>query len=148
MLRQSERTTIYREHANTLLESEHAYRCFCTPDRLHALAEQRSLLGLPVDYDRHCVHIAREESEDRAAKGEAYVVRLKVPDKYPEVHDIVYGRVKSGVNKNKKALLHPAFEDPILLKSDGFPTYHLANVVDDHLMKITHVVRGSVSLTH
>jgi len=129
------------------LESGHAYRCFCTPDRLRALAEQRSALGLPTDYDRNCAHVTTEESADRAAKGEAHVVRLKVPSKYPEYHDIVYGRIRSRVDTSKKALLHPAFEDPILLKSDGFPTYHLANVVDDHLMKITHVVRGAVSLT-
>lgn len=85
------------------------------------------------------------ESEDRAAKGEAHVVRLKVPDKYPEFRDIVYGRVRNRIDTSKKALLSPAYEDPILLKSDGFPTYHLANVVDDHLMDITHVVRGAVS---
>lgn len=132
---------------NTLLESGHAYRCFCTPDRLFALAQQRSALGLPAGYDRKCAHVNTEESADRAANGEAHVVRLKTPEKYPPFTDIVYGNVRNRVARTKKPPVHPAFDDPILLKSDGFPTYHLANVVDDHLMKITHVVRGAVSLS-
>jgi glutamyl-tRNA synthetase len=141
----SQRTAIYREHAHVLLQSGHAYRCFCTSERLHALAQQRSELGLPTDYDRNCAELTAGESEERAAKGEAHVIRLKVPAKYPEFRDIVYGRVRNRQDTSAKALMHPAYEDPILLKSDGFPTYHLANVVDDHLMEITHVVRGAVS---
>jgi glutamyl-tRNA synthetase len=86
-----------------------------------------------------------EVSEDRAAKGEAYVIRLKMPSISPMFTDLVYGKVRSRQDQSRKAQLYPAFEDPILLKSDGFPTYHLANVVDDHHMKITHVVRGAVS---
>jgi len=74
------------------------------------------------------------------------VIRLKVPPKYPEFKDLVYGLVRNRQDRSAKAMLHPAFDDPILLKSDGFPTYHLANVVDDHHMKITHVVRGAVSI--
>lgn len=109
------------------------------------LAKHRADLGLPTDYDRACTHVPLEEAEDRAANGEAHVIRLKVPAKYPEYNDIVYGLVRNKNEQRPLALSNPAFEDPILLKSDGFPTYHLANVVDDHMMKITHVVRGAVS---
>jgi len=85
----------------------------------------------------------KAESDDRAAKGEMHVIRLKVPDVYPEFIDQVYGvvRQRKGTMPGAKS-----YEDPVLLKSDGFPTYHLANVVDDHLMEITHVIRGSVSI--
>lgn len=127
------------------MESGHAYRCFCSPERLLALAKQRADLGLPTDYDRACTHVPTEEAEDRARKGEAHVIRLKVPKVYPDYKDIVYGTVRHRVEHRPLALNNPAYEDPILLKSDGFPTYHLANVVDDRLMKITHVVRGAVS---
>lgn len=86
-----------------------------------------------------------EEAEDRAAKGEKHVIRLKVPEKYPEFRDLVYGLVRNRQPKGPKALVSASYEDPILIKSDGFPTYHLANVVDDHFMKITHIIRGEVS---
>jgi glutamyl-tRNA synthetase len=141
---------MYREHTEQLLNSGSAYRCFCTPERLRTLADYRSKLGLPPDYDRTCAHIPKEESDDRAAHGEAHVVRLLVPDEVPAFNDIVYGVVKQRKGLSKKPTAGPAnpyigsYDDPILLKSDGFPTYHLANVVDDHLMKITHVIRGSV----
>lgn len=89
--------------------------------------------------------IPAQESADRAARRETHVVRLKVPDQYPDFKDIVYGHV--GKQKHTGAGFRhgePSFEDPVLLKSDGLPTYHLANVVDDHCMKITHVVRAAV----
>ena len=73
------------------------------------------------------------------------MIRFMVPQVYPQFTDIVYGKVRNLQDQNRKAHLYPAFEDPILIKSDGFPTYHLANVVDDHYMNITHVVRGAVS---
>ncbi|GME66011.1 Glutamyl/glutaminyl-tRNA synthetase class Ic [Neofusicoccum parvum] len=139
--RQSERTQLYQEHASKLLETGHAYRCFCTPERLNDLAQQRAQLGLPTDYDRTCAHIPKEEAEDRAAKGEQHVVRLLVPDKYPAFFDLVYGMVGKGAKPSTRKV-DDAYDDPILLKSDGLPTYHLANVVDDHHMKITHVIRG------
>lgn len=143
---QSQRTAIYRDHAEQLLESRNAYRCFCLPARLHTLAEHRSKLGLPPDYDRTCAHIRKDESDERAAKGEAHVIRLKVPDTYPVLSDLVYGRMRQrGDSKSRNYKARTSFDDPILLKSDGFPTYHLANVVDDHLMKISHVIRGAVS---
>jgi glutamyl-tRNA synthetase len=146
-LLQSQRTAIYRSHTEQLLESGKAYRCFCSPERLHTLAEHRQSNGQPPDYDRTCAHAPKEQSDDRAAKGEAHVVRLKVPDKYPVYNDLVYGLVRQR-GENKFKLSGEGYEDPILLKSDGFPTYHLANVVDDHLMKITHVIRGSVYTSH
>ncbi|KAI9051524.1 hypothetical protein LZ554_004570 [Drepanopeziza brunnea f. sp. 'monogermtubi'] len=147
--KQSERTAFYREHAQKLLESGHAYRCFCSPERLYELAAHRSRQGLPPDYDRTCAHLHGEQSDEKAAKGDAHVVRLKVPDKYPIFHDLVYGlvRQRSDLTTKPRGLdafgAIGSFDDPILLKSDGFPTYHLANVVDDHLMEITHVIRGS-----
>ncbi|CZS99322.1 hypothetical protein WAI453_008225 [Rhynchosporium graminicola] len=152
--KQSERTHLYREHAGKLLESGNAYRCFCTQERLHTLAQHRATLGLPPDYDGTCRHISREESDDRAYKGEAHVVRLKAPDKYPVHNDLVYGVIRQRGSAAAHSTLRPlaagkgpgAFgnlDDPVLLKTDGFPTYHLANVVDDHLMEITHVIRGT-----
>jgi glutamyl-tRNA synthetase len=150
IIHKSQRTATYRKYAEQLLESGSAYRCFCTPERLRTLAEYQSKLGLPADYDRTCAYVPKEESDDRAAKGEAHVIRLKSPDEQNSLafKDLVYGliRPKNGLNKAQRAQKSALtlFDDPILLKSDGFPTYHLANVVDDHLMKITHVIRGSV----
>jgi len=139
--RQSERSDLHREHAQRLIDGEHAYRCFCTSERLQALAAARKRSGLATDYDRTCASISSEESAARAADGEAHVVRLKVPDQYPGFHDLVYGHIT--FTENTRAHSFGSFEDPILLKSDGLPTYHLANVVDDHYMKITHVCRAT-----
>ncbi|KAL2002360.1 hypothetical protein VTN02DRAFT_109 [Thermoascus thermophilus] len=140
--RQSERTAIYRSHAHDLISSGHAYRCFCTPERLDTLARHRNQAGLPPGYDRTCADISAEESEERAAKGEAHVVRLKA-EGYPMFEDLVYGKTGQNKPSNKLDYIDRVYDDPILLKSDGHPTYHLANVVDDHLMKITHVIRGT-----
>ncbi|RMZ70422.1 hypothetical protein GMOD_00000511 [Pyrenophora seminiperda CCB06] len=139
--KQSERTAIYRDHAHRLLESHHAYRCFCSAERLNALAQHRHSLGIATDYDRTCATIPKEESDDRASKGEPHTIRLKVPDQYPTYKDLIYGTFQP--LKRRAHATESAYEDPILLKSDGMPTYHLANVVDDHLMEITHVIRGS-----
>ncbi|KAI9734476.1 MAG: Glutamate--tRNA ligase mitochondrial [Claussenomyces sp. TS43310] len=141
--KQSQRTALYREHSEMLLRSGNAYRCFCSPERLLALARTRTELGLPTNYDRACIHLSTEEAQDRAAKGDAHVVRLKAPARYPEFRDLVYGLVRGRQENERRAIGIDNFEDPILLKSDGFPTYHLANVVDDHYMKITHVIRGA-----
>ena len=137
--KQSERTELYQAHASALLSTGHAYRCFCSSERLNALAEHRYKLGLATDYDRTCAHLPAAESEDRAAQGEKFVVRLLAPDQYPKYQDLIYGAFKP----LKRPRGDESYEDPILLKSDGLPTYHLANVVDDHHMKITHVIRGS-----
>lgn len=139
--RQSERSDLYQQHADTLLETGHAYRCFCSAERLNALAQQRHKMGMATDYDRTCADIPKEEAESRAAKGESHVIRLRIPDQYPTYKDLVYGTFKP--LKRRGHVVETAYEDPILLKSDGLPTYHLANVVDDHHMKITHVIRGS-----
>jgi glutamyl-tRNA synthetase len=133
--RQSERTAIYREHAQLLLDKGAAYRCFCTEDRLHKVriqqqAEKRAHIG----YDRHCRDIAADESAKRAAAGDAHVVRLKMPTTGTIV---VADRLRGNVEFNAEES-----DDQVLLKSDSFPTYHLANVVDDHLMRITHVMRA------
>ncbi len=132
--RQSERTEIYRDHVRRLLEAGHAYRCFCTRERLDQMrAENRDKKAFP-GYDRRCRNIPADESSRRAAEGEVFVVRMKVPVSGECVmHDYLRGEI------------HKEWElvdDQVILKSDGFPTYHLANVVDDHLMGITHVVRG------
>ncbi|KAK5171697.1 hypothetical protein LTR04_006770 [Oleoguttula sp. CCFEE 6159] len=140
----SERTELYRDHVDKLIESGHGYRCFCSAEVLESKAKQRAAVGLPPDYDRTCAGIPKEESDDRASGGEAHVVRLLVPDTYPPFTDLVYGKsgkfAKPGNSGAKTGQF--AYEDPILLKTDGLPTYHLANVVDDHYMQITHVIRG------
>jgi len=133
--RQSERLSLYLEHLGGLLAAGKAYRCFCTRERLDAVRKQQmaakaSFLG----YDGCCRAIEPAESERRAAAGEPHVVRLRVPD---EGSTIVVDRLRGEV-----AFAHAEIDDQVLLKSDGFPTYHLANVVDDHLMGITHVIRG------
>ncbi|KAI2765415.1 hypothetical protein DTO012A8_9366 [Penicillium roqueforti] len=141
--RQSERTALYQSHANDLVANGHAYRCFCSAERLDSIARHRSEAGLPPGYDRKCGDVSAEESEDRAAKGEAHIIRLKV-EEYPMFNDLVYG--KSGQNhqnNSKLDFIDRVYNDPVLIKSDGHPTYHLANVVDDHCMKITHVIRGT-----
>ncbi|RPA79751.1 glutamyl-tRNA synthetase [Ascobolus immersus RN42] len=139
--RQSDRSDIHREHVNKLIESGHAYRCFCSPARLKTMGLRRSKLALPTDYDRACAKLSKAESDERAHKGEGHVVRLKMPDDPPPFHDLVHGPIKHGSNAPRHSA--GAYEDPILLKSDGLPTYHLANVVDDHHMAITHVMRAT-----
>ncbi|CAI7634035.1 unnamed protein product [Penicillium bialowiezense] len=141
--RQSERTALYRSHANDLISNGHAYRCFCSAERLDSMAQHRSQAGLAPGYDRKCGDLSSEESEERAANGEAHIIRLKV-EGYPMFNDLVYGKTGQNKPNNKKLdFIDRVYDDPILIKSDGHPTYHLANVVDDHCMKITHVIRGT-----
>lgn len=144
----SERTSLYQSQAQLLVNEGHAYRCFCSPERLDTLARHRNELGLPPGYDGACIGVSKEESDERAARGDLHVVRLRVADSYPMFEDLVYG--KTGQNRGAiggtKADVLDTVIDPILLKSDGHPTYHLANVVDDHFMRITHVIRGTVLL--
>jgi len=131
---QSERKDNYHAAAETLIASGHAYPCFCTPERLQQVREERMAKGLPPGYDRHCRDIPLDEARARMIAGEPYVVRFKMPlDGETIVPDLLRGKI---VYQNEK------LEDLVLLKSDGFPTYHLAVVVDDHAMKITHVTRG------
>ncbi len=129
---QSERLSLYWEHVERLIDEEKAYRCYCTPERLEEMRRTQRGSGQRSGYDRRC----REPSEAERAKAEsaASVVRFKMPlDGEITVHDAVRGEVSF-----QASLL----DDFVLLKSDGFPTYHLANVVDDHLMEITHVMRA------
>ncbi|KAK9458520.1 tRNA synthetases class I, catalytic domain-containing protein [Lipomyces oligophaga] len=139
--RQSDRLDIYRKYAQELIDGGLAYRCFCSADRLNNLRETASQLSPPslATYDRFCCHMNDLESRKKAHDGEPYTIRLKAPEKYPIMSDLLHGDVDIQVQKNYNDM---RFDDPVLLKSDGFPTYHLANVVDDHLMKITHVIRG------
>jgi glutamyl-tRNA synthetase len=132
--RQSERTTLYRDAAETLIASNHAYRCFCTPERLQQVREEQAARKQAPGYDRHCRNLPAETIEANLAAGMAHVVRFAMPrEGETVVHDEVRGEiVYANVN----------LEDLVLLKSDGFPTYHLANVVDDHAMAITHILRG------
>ena len=131
---QSERKDAYQRAAQVLLESGAAYRCFCTPERLEQMRAEQRTRGEPERYDRRCRSIPREESERRAATGERFVIRQAMPLEGTTVfHDIVMGTV---------TFRNDTLDDHVLLKSDGFPTYHLAFVVDDHEMRITHVIRG------
>ena len=142
--KQSLRQKLYSQHITRLLDNESAYRCFCTAERLDKLNRGRHDRGLPLGYDRRCSDISKTQSEERAHNGEAFIVRYRIPDRYPEYVDLVYGKTGQGVARLQKFAVHePVFDDPVLMKTDGFPTYHFANVVDDHLMKITHVIRGS-----
>ena len=132
--RQSERSPLYREAADDLIAKGAAYRCFCTPERLAALREEQKTKKLDFGYDGLCRALDPAEAKRRADAGEAHVVRLAVPkDGETAFDDLIRGRI---------TVENRAIDDQVLLKSDGFPTYHLANVVDDHLMGITHVIRA------
>ncbi|KAM5444497.1 Glutamate--tRNA ligase mitochondrial [Microsporum audouinii] len=141
--RQSERTELYQNQTQRLISGGHAYRCFCTPEHLDSVARHRNEMGLTPGYDRTCARLSKEESDERAAKGELHVTRLRVDDQYPMFDDLVYGKTGQNRPAGQRGGHEGVFPDPILIKSDGHPTYHLANVVDDHLMKITHVIRGT-----
>jgi len=132
---QSERFDLYTRYAEQLVESGHGYYCFCSSERLDALREQQKQEKKGQGYDRHCRNLTKDQREEYLRQGFKPVVRFKVPLEGTTVfQDILLGEMKK---KNKDI---PA--DPVLLKSDGFPTYHLANVVDDHLMAITHIMRA------
>ncbi len=131
---QSEKTEVYRAHAAQLVASEKAYPCFCTTERLALVRESQQAAGIPPMYDRHCRNLSKEEVATRIAAGEPHVIRLRVPiGELIRFNDIVRGDIEF----DSKTI-----DDQVLIKSDGYPTYHLANVVDDHQMEITHVIRG------
>lgn len=137
--RQSERTDIYRAHAETLVSKGGAYRCFCTAERLDTVRKERAAAKLSGGYDRHCRNLSADESARLAATGTPHTLRLKVPlQGTTHFKDELRGDV---------SFENEGIDDQVLLKSDGFPTYHLANVVDDHLMGITHVMRGEEWIT-
>ncbi|MDN3507173.1 MAG: glutamate--tRNA ligase [Simkaniaceae bacterium] len=132
--RQSERTEIYREYCQKLLDDGKAYKCFATAEELSEMREVAKKMGTRIGYDRRYRNLSAEEIKEREDAGQPYTIRLKVPLTGECIYeDEIKGRV---------VVPWADVDDQILLKSDGFPTYHLANVVDDHLMKITHVIRG------
>lgn len=132
--RQTERLDIYQKYAQQLLESGHAYRAFETPEELERIREDVQRQGLGQGYDGRAGNISQSESEERAARGEAFVIRLRSPKEGETViKDALRGEVK---------IPNTEVPDAVLMKSDGIPTYHLAVVVDDHLMGVSHVVRG------
>jgi len=131
---QSERLHIYKEHTDRLLESGHAYYCFCSKERLDSLREAQKARNEQTVYDKHCLKLSKEEVTEKLASGIPYVVRMNVRHGSKVlVKDIIRGNIDFDTS---------IIDDQVLIKSDGFPTYHLANVVDDHLMKITHTIRG------
>ncbi len=132
---QSERVQLYRQQAEQLVRDGQAYRCYCSAERLESLKEEQRKAGRPIGYDRRCRRLEEEERRRLEAEGVRPVIRLKAPLEGTTVfEDLLLGRIETA-NRD----INP---DPVLLKSDGFPTYHLANVVDDHLMGITHILRA------
>lgn len=136
---QSERRSIYKEYAEKLVETGHAYYCFCTKERLEELRRRQTVMKVPTKYDGHCSKLSKEEIEANIKAGIPYVIRQKVPQ-YGKTtfHDEVFGDITV-----ENAIL----DDNVLLKADGLPTYNFANVIDDHLMHITHIIRGSEYLS-
>ena len=133
--RQSKRLNLYNQYVQELIEKNLAYRCFCSVERLDNLRNEQKIKGETPRYDRCCRKFSNEESLKKVDSGEIFVIRMKIPEKSEILilDDMIRGRISIDTSTS---------EDQILVKSDGFPTYHLAVVVDDHLMKITHVVRG------
>jgi len=132
--RQSERSEIYREHVQHLLDKGHAFHCFCTAERLDAVRKQQMENKQQPGYDGHCMSLSAEEVQQKLAAGEPHVIRMKVPR---EGKCVIKDLLREDVEIEWSQV-----DMQVLMKSDGLPTYHLANVVDDHLMKITHVIRG------
>lgn len=132
--RQSERTALYRRQVEELLAAGRAYRCFCTPERLEEMRRAQMAAKLPPRYDRHCRGLSGEEAQARVAAGTPFVVRLAVPESGATTfRDELRGDITFD---------HHQVDDQVLMKSDGYPTYHLANVVDDHEMQISDVIRA------
>ncbi|MCX6011114.1 MAG: glutamate--tRNA ligase [Chloroflexi bacterium] len=131
---QSQRLELYKSAAEKLIAQGDAYYCYCSPERLEAMRAEQVKRKQPPGYDRHCRELAPEERAQKEAEGIVPVVRFKVPlEGQTRFKDLIYGDVVFG---------HSTLDDFVLLKSDGYPTYHLANVVDDHAMKISHVIRA------
>ena len=129
---QSERLELYQNASNILIENNWAYKCYCTPEELTEMRQNQQKQKLPPQYDRRC---RNADTSDKAAKNLPYVIRFKIPENIDTivVDDLIRGRVE---------FQNTLLDDFVLLKSDGFPTYHLANVVDDHEMEISHVLRA------
>ncbi len=131
---QSERGALYRDHAQRLLSSDKSYRCFCSPERLQRLRQEQRAAKRQPQYDGACRHLSHDESAARAAVGEPFTIRLRLPAQAQiTFHDVIRGDITVAAS---------TLQDPILVKSDGMAVYHLAAVVDDHRMHISHVLRG------
>jgi len=130
---QSQRLGLYRQYAEKLLAQNQAYRCFCTSARLTEMREQQIKDKQPPKYDRTCLRLSTEEIHKKMNNTDASVIRLKIPEGETVFDDMVRGKIK---------IQNETLDDQIIIKSDGYPTYHLAVVVDDYLMKISHVIRG------
>ncbi|HSW96486.1 MAG TPA: glutamate--tRNA ligase [Candidatus Saccharimonadales bacterium] len=131
---QSQRLEIYKEHAEKLIEKGHAYYCFCTKERLDEVRKQQQIEKKPLMYDKHCRNLSRIDIEQEFQQKKPFVIRLKIPENEKIT---VFDEIRGEITFETKLI-----DDQVLMKSDGFPTYHLASVVDDHLMLISHVVRG------
>lgn len=131
---QSDRLPTYQKYARELVEEGHAYKCFCTSERLDALRKEQEANKQAPGYDRCCLKLSKEEVAKKEAAGEPFVIRFKMPDLgSAKWNDLVRGEIE---------IEYKTQDDAIILKSDGWPTYHLANIIDDHEMKVTDVVRG------
>jgi len=131
---QSQRLPIYHEIAHKLLEEGQAYLCYCSPERLETMRQEQAKRKQPPKYDRHCRDLTQQERTRLEATGITPVIRFKTPlEGETTFHDLIYGLI---------TFKHDTLDDFVLLKSDGYPTYHLANIVDDHLMAISHVLRA------
>lgn len=136
---QSQRKDMYLPYAKKLIETGHAYYCFCTRERLDEARAEAEKNGQTFKYDKHCLHLSREEIQKKLDAGEPYVIRQNVPTQGKAgFDDLIYGRVEVDCS---------TLDDNVLLKADGLPTYNFANVIDDHTMGITHVMRGTEYLS-
>ncbi|AAK78966.1 glutamyl-tRNA synthetase [Clostridium acetobutylicum] len=136
---QSERKGLYLDYAKKLVEKGEAYYCFCSKERLDILKTNSEALKRPFKYDKHCANLSKEEVQEKLDAGVPYVIRQNNPTTGSTTFDdVIYGRI---------SVDNSELDDMILIKSDGYPTYNFANVVDDHLMGITHVVRGNEYLS-
>lgn len=131
---QSARRETHLQYAYELIEKDAAYYCFCSKERLEEVSKQQQLLKQPIMYDRHCRNLSKQEAENRAAVGDEHVIRLKVPTEGSiKMLDLIRGEVE---------IPWAQVDDQVIIKSDGYPTYHLAATCDDHDMEISHVIRG------
>ncbi|MBU4369160.1 glutamate--tRNA ligase, partial [Patescibacteria group bacterium] len=131
---QSQKINTYRNLAQKLVEQDNAYYCFCTSEELEKTRKEQIARKMPPQYNRHCRNLSKKDITLQLRSGQPYVVRLKVPEKgIIKFKDLIRGSVEFNLK---------TIDDQILLKSDKWPTYHLANVADDHYMNITHVIRG------
>ena len=136
---QSQRMGMFKKYAEQLVEMGHAYYCFCDKDRLEELHKIQTASGMPTKYDGHCRNLSKEEVQEKLAAGVPYVIRQKCPTEGTTTfHDEVFGDI---------TVENSVLDDQILIKADGMPTYNFANVVDDHTMGITHVIRGNEYLS-